>query len=108
MPASAWSERFYVRPGDLDLLRHVNHAVYLGYFEDARVVAASQGAYGDAMPAAGGRFLRGALDYRQQAVLGDELEVFSWLLQGEDALGFELRRVGDGECLCRARIEVRR
>ena len=104
-PRDAWSTRFCVRAGDLDLLRHVNHANYLGYFEDARVVAANQGVYGEGR--GGGRLRRAALEYRQQAVLGDELEVFTWRLDEDgDALGFELRRVGDGTVLCRARTEV--
>ncbi len=101
-PAGAWSMPLTVRAGELDLLRHVNHANHLGYFEDARVAAARQGAHGDGARA--GRLRRLALDYRHEALLGDALEVLSWRLD-DGALGFELRR-SDGRLLSRARVEA--
>ena len=96
----AWSHRFAVRPSDLDILQHVNHAIYLAYVEDTRALAAAAGAPGIPGPPP----LRAVtLEYRRQAVLGDELEGRIRAL-GERELGFQLRR-GD-ELLCSARIET--
>jgi acyl-CoA thioesterase FadM len=95
--AGAWAHRFGVRPSDLDLLEHVNHANYLVYAEDARALAAAAGALSPAP-------LRAVtLEYRRQAVLGDELEA-RVLALGEREVAFQLGR-GE-ELLCAGRIEL--
>lgn len=95
--AGAWAHRFSVRPSDLDLLEHVNHANYLTYAEDARALAAAAGALAAAP-------LRAVtLEYRRQAVLGDELEARVLALEGRE-VAFQLLR-GE-ELLCAGRIEV--
>ena len=102
-PADAWSTRRVVRASELDLLRHVNHANYLVYIEDARAEAAAAGVHGEA---GAGRFRAGAMDYHQQAVLGDRLELLSWPLADEPGtLGFEIRKQGEQAPLTRARIQ---
>ncbi len=96
--AGGWGHRFRVPPRDLDLLQHVNHAIYLDYAEDVRALAAAAGALG----AHGRAPLRAVtLEYRHEALQGDELEA-RVLPLAENELGFQLRR-GD-ELLCAARL----
>jgi acyl-CoA thioesterase FadM len=95
-----FAHRFPVRPSDLDLLQHVNHANYLTFAEDARELAAATEMLGPL----GARPLRAVtLEYRRQALLGDELEARIQPLS-ETAFGFQLLRAG--ELLCSARSEV--
>jgi acyl-CoA thioesterase FadM len=104
-----WTVSFPVRPSDLDLLRHVNHAKYVDYFEDVRFTGAANRAYGEHSHLASLRARRVAVEYRGQAVFGDHLTVKSWPLRGarpRPGFGFELRREGESELLSRARIEV--
>jgi acyl-CoA thioester hydrolase len=75
--------RLVVRFRDCDPLGHVNHAVYLTYFEQARfmlwraqldfVVRSEGGQVEDSRP--GFILARAEVDYRAQARYGDELEV---------------------------------
>ncbi len=106
-PASAWTRSFAVAPSDLDLFQHVNHARYLDYFNDTRLLAAAARGYGEASETAGRRVARAALDYRRQAVQGDVLRIATWV--GTDRyVEFEMRRDADGEVLARCRIEPSR
>lgn len=98
-----------VDPRDLDQVGHVNNAVYLEYLEDcsARALAA----YGwpeerllarQAVPVA----RRHRIEYRQPALLDDELEVATWgsaVNQGSMVRHFTVTRVGDGALVARAR-----
>ena len=108
-PADAWTRSIQVRPSDLDLLRHVNHAVYLDYFDDTRFIGATNGYYGNDSHLAKRPARRIAVEYRDQAVFGDNLTVWSWSSQDEHqkpGFGFELRRKGETDLLAKARIEV--
>ena len=103
--SKVWSRRLEVMPSDLDLFRHVNHARYLDYFNDTRLLAARAGGYGSASEQAGGRLLRVSLDYRQEALVGNGITASTWLLgKSGDSLGFEMRR--DDAVLARCRIDV--
>lgn len=105
-PPDAVVRTFRVRPHEIDLLQHVNHAIYLEYFEDARLLAAADGAFGEASRLAS-RPLRGvAIDYLRSALPGETLHTLAFPLPGlPSVLGFELRLAhGEGALLSRARI----
>lgn len=97
-PPGAWTMHREVLPSELDLLRHVNHANYLSYAEDARILAAAERAE---IP--GGRPRAVALDYRKQAVLGDRLQLVVWSAAPGEA-GVNIVR-GEQE-VCRVRVEA--
>jgi acyl-CoA thioesterase FadM len=108
VPDGAWTRRFSVRASELDLLRHVNHANYLVYVEDTRVLASRAGAYGEQEGVADRRARQVVIVYHQQAVLGDELELATWALDDPPGgLGFELRHnQGEAAPLCRAWVRT--
>lgn len=67
---------------DLDPENHVNNAVYLAYLEDCGFqVAAAYGWTVERMRAAGFAILarRHRIQYRQPAMMGDELEIATWV-----------------------------
>ncbi len=114
-PSEAEAHRHVVsvRLADVDLLRHVNHAAYVDIAEDAAVRAMTAywfQANADAMPACHIRHL--VVDYEDQAVFGDTLEVFTWLendgcrgspcVEGCGWLTHIVRR-RDGRRLCRVK-----
>ena len=107
VPAGAWTRQFSIRPTDLDLFAHVNHARYLDYVEDTRWLAAADGAY-EALPIpARRRPHRLAIHYVRQAVLGDLLEASTWVVEGErPVLAFDLRHPGEERPVCRAVVEL--
>lgn len=94
---------------DLDQAGHVNNAVYLAYFEECARQAAA--AYGWPPPrlAAAGLALTSwhhQIEYRQPALLDDELEIATWLygVTGATAIRhYTLTRVGDGAVVAQAR-----
>ncbi len=94
-PPTAFAHPVTARFSDMDLMAHVNHAVYLAWFDDARRAA----------PQAGGRLVTASLDYREQAVARDRLTALVWPL-GERRLGATLRRESDGATLCRAQLAL--
>ena len=102
-PPGAWIWPVEVRPSDTDLLRHVNHASYGAYVEDARYWGARRGAYGED-PRARARLRGISLVYRQQALAGEALDVVTWPQEG--AFAFAIRRRGEEGALCRVRVEV--
>jgi acyl-CoA thioesterase FadM len=87
-------ERLRVRPSHLDSFRHVNHAQYVDWVDDTRQLAKVTG-----------RLRRLSIDYRREAVLGDELTLVSWLLP-QGGVGVEVRRAAEADPLCRARLEL--
>lgn len=101
-PRDAWIRRIVVRPSDLDVFQHVNHANYLVYFEDTRSLASEQGVYGKREAK---RLLRVNIDYRREARENQELDILTWTL-ADNTIGFELRRVVDDERLSQARMEL--
>jgi YbgC/YbaW family acyl-CoA thioester hydrolase len=106
-PAHARRTPLAVLPSHLDLYGHVNHANYLTYFDDARMLAARERWYGDQSTAAAQRLRAVHLDYRREALLGDTLDVVSWQPQDSpNTFVFELVRPDLAVSLCRARIVV--
>ena len=90
---------------DLDSAAHVNNAIYLDYFETGlrRMLSPSVDLSG------GGsiQICRLRIEYLQQAVLDETLEISSWraAAQGDTATsGHEVRRSSDGERLTRALV----
>jgi acyl-CoA thioester hydrolase len=108
-PPGAFHSRRHVEWRDLDPAGHVNNAVYLAYFEDcAEEAAAARGWPATRLELEGvaidARYHR--IDYRQPALLDDELELIAWLgdVDAEDAIShFELRRTSNGARIARAR-----
>lgn len=71
----AFRHRLTVRFSDCDLLGHVNHAVYLTYFEECRVawwrhLGGTQG-----MPGAGAILVHASCNYRAPAHMSESLEI---------------------------------
>lgn len=77
--ADRWFEsRFRVRSYELDSFGHLNHAVYLNYFEQARFDALTEGGFTIARLAEKGwavHVVRSEVDYRREARLGQEMVV---------------------------------
>jgi acyl-CoA thioester hydrolase len=107
-PPGVFCARRRVEWRDLDPAQHVNNAVYFSYMEDCAVQVAE--AYG--WPVArlvAERFAvlarRHRLEYLLPAVLGDELEVCTWVSDVRKATAvrhFRISRVQDGALLARA------
>ncbi|MBN2385522.1 MAG: acyl-CoA thioesterase [Anaerolineales bacterium] len=110
-PPQVFSLRRQVAWRDVDMLWHVNNAAYLAYMEDASThVCDAHGWTMERMRAAGfGIVARGhRIEYRQPAVLGDELEIATWF--SDERLSsalrhYRLRRAGDGELLVQGRSQ---
>jgi acyl-CoA thioester hydrolase len=93
---------------DVDPAQHVNNAVYLSYIEDCAVqVVAAHGWPLARMTAQGFGVVarRHRVEYLQQAVLGDELEVATWvsgIRHSSATRHFTFTRVEDGAPVARA------
>ena len=94
---------------DIDMAQHVNNAAYLSYLEDCGVqVAAAHGWPMSRVQAEGFAIVarRHRIEYRQPAVLDDELELATWLSDVKRATvvrHYTVTRVSDGALLARAR-----
>jgi acyl-CoA thioester hydrolase len=76
--ARAFESPFRVRSYELDGFGHLNHAVYLNYFEQARFDALAAGGFSLAQLAARGwavHVVRVEVDFRREALLGQEMVV---------------------------------
>ncbi len=108
-PPGVFVTRRRVQWRDLDTAGHVNNAVYLAYFEDCAVEAATAHGWPPARMEAQGfipvaRYHR--IGYRLPALLHDEIEIRSWLSDvgpGTAVRHFVLAQVSDGTLLARAR-----
>jgi acyl-CoA thioester hydrolase len=108
-PPGVFRLRRRVEWGDVDGAHHVNNAVYLAYMEDCAICAAA--AYGrplERMRADGFVILarRHHIEYRQPALLGDELELATWLSdvgRTSAVRHYTVWRMSDGALLARAR-----
>ncbi|MFC1609895.1 hypothetical protein ACFL6C_02965 [Myxococcota bacterium] len=105
-PEGAFQRSYRVRAADLDLLGHVNHASFATFYDDARIAAASAGAYGPVSERAGGRLRTMTIEYKGQALLADQLQVSTWLV-GSDPLTMALELRRSGELLSRATLALR-
>jgi acyl-CoA thioesterase FadM len=99
-PDGASSQRFRVRPHELDPMDHVNNAVYLDWLEEA-ILASGRDGSGPAAIAAHPRHYR--LEFPLAAAAGAEIETSAWADDG----GWSQRVVDTttGQDLFRARLE---
>jgi acyl-CoA thioester hydrolase len=96
--------------GDIDTAHNVNNAVYLAYLDDCGVQAATARGWPPSRMQAE-RFAIVArqhqIEHRQPGVLGDELELATWVsdVDGDAAMRhYTVTRAGDGTLLARARM----
>ncbi len=101
-----------VRPEDIDVYDHVNNAVYLTWLD--RVAWSHSTALGVsprmcAEIRRGMAALRIEIDYVRAAVLGDPIEVGTWIVASDRKLRvtrrFQVCHAGDGVTLARATTE---
>jgi YbgC/YbaW family acyl-CoA thioester hydrolase len=95
---------------DVDPAHHVNNAVYLAYLEECRLQAQEAIGWPQARMQEVGlaiRVRRYQIEYRQPGLLGDELELATWVSDLKDTTAMRhstVTRVGDGELLAQARM----
>jgi len=100
-PPGVFKLRRHVEWRDLDTGQHVNNAVYLSYIEDCWVQVAEAHGWPVARMVAEGFAVaarRHRIEYLQQAVLGDELELATWVSDAKRTSAvrhFRFTRVGD-------------
>ncbi len=109
-PPDVFRLRRRVEWHDLDGLGHVNNAMYMVYLEECGVQVAA--AYGwpmarmfDAGFGIVARHYR--LEYKQQAVLGDELAISTWITEVRQASAdrhYTITRVSDDAVIVRAHV----
>lgn len=108
-----WFEtRVRVRSYELDGFGHVNHAVYLNYFEEARIRALAQAGHplDDVLDRGWGvHVVRVEVDYRREGRLGDELLIRTRVDEVKRSSIAVIQRAeraddGDPELVCRARV----
>jgi acyl-CoA thioester hydrolase len=111
-PPGAFRLRRRVEWRDVDGAQHVNNAIYLAYFEDCAMRAAAVHDWPlTRMRMEGLAILarRHHIEYRQPALLGEELELVTWVSDVERTRAvrhFVVSRVSDGAVLARARSFV--
>lgn len=76
---SVYCLKLTVGPADIDDLDHVNNVVYLGWVQDAAAAHWMAVASDSLRSQCRWVVLRHEIDYVASAVLGDELEVFTWV-----------------------------
>jgi acyl-CoA thioester hydrolase len=102
--------RVRVRSYELDALGHVNHAVYLNYFEAARFDALEAGGFSPAEMSGRGwgvHVVRVEVDYRRECRLGETLVVRTWVEEfrrSSMAIRHELREEASGALAAEARV----
>lgn len=110
---SPWFETtIRVRSYELDAFGHLNHAVYLNYFEEARVrtLEAVGHPLQDLLDRGGGvHVVRVEVDYRREVFLGHRLRIrtrVDEVKRSSIAVVQEALRPGEGgeEVACRARV----
>lgn len=109
-PPGTYRMRRRVEWRDIDPAQHVNNANYLAYIEECNVQVAE--VYGwplsrlleEGMAIVARRY---RIEYREPAVMGDELEVTTFVTDVKRATAVrchEIRRVADGALLARANV----
>jgi acyl-CoA thioester hydrolase len=94
---------------DVDPAHHVNNAVYLAYLEECRLQAQAATGWPQARMQEAGLATRVRwyqIEYRQPGLLGDELELATWVSDVKETTAVRhstVSRVGDGELLAQAR-----
>jgi acyl-CoA thioesterase FadM len=96
-PDGACEREIVVRPSDLDILEHVNHAVYLAYVDDVRRLCVADDELGRR------RIKSATLEYRAEAKQGQQLCCRTWATVEEPrTLSFMIER--EGLVICRAAL----
>jgi acyl-CoA thioester hydrolase len=105
-----------VRFGELDPYNHVNHAVYVAYFEAGRCEALEAIGYGlPRMAELGWQVVVANLSvaFKSMAVANDQLVVLTWIGETGNVVGTwhqQIRRLdsdgGDGALICEATVRV--
>ena len=109
-PPGVFRLRRRVEWRDIDTAQHVNNAVYLAYLEDYGEQSLTARGWPRARMQEQGFFIaarRHQIEYRQPALLGDELEVIAWLSDVERdtaVYNYTITRLGDEALLLRARM----
>jgi acyl-CoA thioester hydrolase len=109
-PPGIFKKRQQVLWRHIDPAQHVNNAMYMAYIEDCGVqVAAAHGWPMTRMMEAGFGIVarRYRIQYRQPALLGDELEVATWISDVKRATAvrhYTITRAADQELLARAHV----
>lgn len=108
-PPGVFAHRRRVEWRDIDPAGHVNNAVYMAYMEDCAIQdAISRGWTVQRMMAEGGFAIvarRYRIEYKQPALMGDELEVATWISDVKRVTAvrhFTVTRVKDETLLARA------
>lgn len=97
---------------DIDPAQHVNNSVYLAYAEDSAVEASMAAGWTPARMREQGfaiQVRRHRIEYKLPAVLGDDLEIATWLSDvGENSAtrDYTMTRLSDGVLLARALAEL--
>ncbi len=106
-PPGVFRQRRRVSWTDIDTAQHVNNIMYMAYIEACGMdVLAAHGWSVPRMTAEGfGMVLRRhQIEYLQPALLGDEIEIATWVCEVKRATAtrhYLLTRVADGACLAR-------
>jgi acyl-CoA thioester hydrolase len=96
---------------DIDMMWHVNNAVYLAYVEEAGVrLAEAHGWSAERMTEEHSAILtrRHRIEYRQAARMGDDLDIATWYSDTGRATALRhclIRRAEDGEIVARAQVQ---
>ena len=109
-PPTVFKIRRFVEWRDIDTEQHVNNAMYMAYFEDCGVRILD--AYGWPMSRMidinlGLVARRYRIEYKQSAVMGDELEIATWVSHVKRATAvrhYTMTRVSDNSLLARAHV----
>ncbi len=110
-PAAAFQTPRQASWQHLDPMGHVNNAVYLAYMEDAAIAAmAASGWPAERLRAEGcwPAARQQQIEYRQPAVLGEKLQVITWLRLGPKMAWTRFAmasRLSDGSLLAQAQTE---
>ena len=109
-PADVFSITRHVEWHDIDMMWHVNNAVYLAYVEEAGArLAEAHGWSVERMTEEKSAILtqRHRIEYRQAARMGDELDIATWYSDTKRATALRhclIRRAEDGELLVQALV----
>lgn len=110
-PPDVFSIRRRVEWRDIDMMWHVNNAMYLSYIEDAGVHVAEVHGWPMSRMSEKGFALfarQHRIEYRIPAMLGDEIEISTWIsdVQRSTAIRhYAIRRVSDDALLARVRTK---
>jgi acyl-CoA thioester hydrolase len=104
-PSGVYKMRRTVQWRDLDTMGHVNNAVYMDYVGDCGIAVIKAFGWSEKQMRERGFGIvvkRHQIEYRAQAVLGDELEISTWVSGVRNASAtrhYQVHRVSDGTLL---------